>query len=195
MNVPTGTAADDFDPDARPAVVGAAAPPAPGAEGAAAPLPAMPRASPPLVIEGRAPIRSIGSVASYAVTLAVWSLWVYFLMPLVTLLLWTLGWLRFSSKLLTPDAVLLLERRLPAYVAVVGLLCGGLVLWALASWWRFGQRERRKSAPGVSTQAVARRLGLDPVDLARWQTARRLVVHHDGEGRPCGFEEGGAPPP
>ncbi len=153
------------------------------------------RERPPLVIDRRDTTLSPGSLARYVVTLAIWSLWAYFLMPLITLLLWTLGWLRFSSMLLTPEAIDLLEQRLPAYGLVVSVLCGGLIVWALASWWRFNKRERRRASKCVTTEALALRLGLDAGDLLRWQSARRIVVHHDSDGHPCGFEDQRPPLP
>jgi poly-beta-1,6-N-acetyl-D-glucosamine biosynthesis protein PgaD len=143
----------------------------------------------PLIIEPSSPPMSPGSVARHLVTLACWSLWVHFLMPLLTLLAWMTGWRRLSTQLLAPEGLELLMRYLPAYLAVLGVMCGSLIAWALFNWWRFADRERRRASAGVTCEQVAEALGLPAGELRRWQQARRLVVRHDAQGRPCGADE------
>jgi biofilm PGA synthesis protein PgaD len=147
----------------------------------------------PLIIEPSSPTVSPRSVARHLVTLACWSLWVHFLMPLLTLLAWMTGWRRLSTQLLAPEGLELLKRYLPAYLTVLTVLCGSLIAWAMFNWWRFSDRERRRASAGVTCEQVAGQLNLPVDDLKHWQRARRLVVRHDEQGRPCGAEEAGYP--
>jgi poly-beta-1,6-N-acetyl-D-glucosamine biosynthesis protein PgaD len=115
------------------------------------------------------------------------------MLPLVTLLLWTSGFRRFSEELLQGGGLDALVSRLPLYAAVIAMLCSALIIWALLNWWRFADRDRRRSCRPVPAAVVARSYGLAPEQLTRWQTMRRLVVLHDSHGRPTGVLE--APEP
>jgi poly-beta-1,6-N-acetyl-D-glucosamine biosynthesis protein PgaD len=143
----------------------------------------------PLIIEPEQPALSPGSLARGLVTLACWSLWVHFLMPLLTLLAWMSGWRRLSTELLTPECLQVLVRHLPVYLAVLGLICGGLIAWALFNWWRFADRERRQGSRPVTHEQLARGLDLPAEDLRTWQASRRLVVRHNDQGLPCGVDD------
>jgi biofilm PGA synthesis protein PgaD len=147
------------------------------------------RTAMPLIIEPSAPPMSPGALARNLVTLACWTVWVHFLMPLLTLLAWMTGWHRLTTELLAPEGLGLMVRYLPVYLAVLAALCGSLIAWALFNWWRFSDRERRRASPGVTTEQVAAAMGLDAEGLKHWQRARRLVVRHDEQGRPCGVDE------
>ncbi len=146
----------------------------------------------PLIIERREPPFSTGALTRHLVTLAFWSAWVHFLMPLVTLLVWMSGWRRLSTELLAPDGLRALELHLPNYLSVAGMLCGSLVAWALFNWWRFDKNERRRFSAPVSTEMQALSLQVPAADLHRWQAARRLVVRHDIHGHPCGISDAAA---
>ena len=148
----------------------------------------------PLIIEPRRPVMSAGSVARHLVTLACWTVWVHFLMPLLTLLAWMTGWHRFSTQLLAPEGLDLLRHYVPVYLTVLVLICGSLIVWALFNWWRFSNRQRRKASISLTNERLAADLGLPTEDLRRWQTARRLVVQHDSQGHPCGVDEFGSEP-
>jgi biofilm PGA synthesis protein PgaD len=138
----------------------------------------------PLIIERPEGLLSARRLTNYLLTFLWWSVWGHFMLPLVTLLLWMSGFHRFSTELMGRDGLDALISRLPLYGAVIGILCGGLIGWALLNWWRFADRERRRSFKPVSAAMIAHRWGIEPQELARWQTARRLVVSHDPEGRP-----------
>jgi len=138
----------------------------------------------PLIIEPQAPNLTPGSVVRNALTLAIWGLWFHFLMPLITLFAWMTGWKRLSTQLLTPEGLDLLQHRLPVYLAVLGMMCGSLVAWALFNWWRFADRDRRKASPVLDQERQARELGVSVSDLRQWHQSRRMVVHHDQQGGP-----------
>jgi len=145
----------------------------------------------PLIIEPRPSLFSPGSLARQVLTLAAWSLWMYLLMPLLTLLAWMIGWKRLSTELLTPEGIGLLMHYLPAYLTVLGLLCGSLIAWALFNWWRFADRERRRETKSPTPEQLALDLRLPLEDMRRWQSMQRLVVQHDEHGHPTGVVEPG----
>jgi biofilm PGA synthesis protein PgaD len=144
------------------------------------------RARAPLIIERPDEVLTARKLTNYALTFLWWSVWGHFALPLLTLLLWMSGFRRFSQDLLGHGGLDALLSRLPLYAAVVGILCGGLIGWALLNWWRFADRERRQFSKPLATAEVARSYGLAPDELALWQSTRRLVVLHDSQGRPTG---------
>jgi poly-beta-1,6-N-acetyl-D-glucosamine biosynthesis protein PgaD len=144
------------------------------------------RARTPLIIERPEGLLTAGKLTNYLLTFVWWSVWGHFMVPLITLLLWMSGFRRLSDELLGPDGLNALLSRLPLYSAVVGILCGGLIGWALLNWWRFADRERRQWFKPISSVEVARDAALPAEQLARWQAEPRLVVVHDESGRPIG---------
>jgi biofilm PGA synthesis protein PgaD len=144
------------------------------------------RARTPLIIERPEGILSARKLTNYALTFLWWSVWGHFMLPLITLLLWMSGFRRFSEELLEGGGLDALVRRLPLYGAVIGVLCAALIIWALLNWWRFADRDRRRSFRPIPAAAIAHSYGLAPEDVARWQAMRRLVVQHDAHGRPTG---------
>jgi len=146
------------------------------------------RARTPLIIERPEGVLTASTLMRSLVTLLWWGVWGHFMLPLFTLLLWMSGFRRFSEELLGRDGLDALISRLPLYLAVVGLLCGGLIGWALLNWWRFADSDRRRSSRSIAPETFALSSGIAQHELARWQAARRLVVLHDAEGRPIGLQ-------
>ncbi len=143
----------------------------------------------PLIIEKPEGLLSARKLTNYVLTFLWWSVWGHFMLPLLTLLLWMSGFRRFSEELLGQGGLDALVSRLPLYGTVVAVLCGTLVGWALVNWWRFAQHDRRHAYQTVSPRLLAHSYGVAPEELARWQSARRLVVSHDANGRPTGAVE------
>ncbi|HEV3020583.1 MAG TPA: poly-beta-1,6-N-acetyl-D-glucosamine biosynthesis protein PgaD [Burkholderiaceae bacterium] len=146
------------------------------------------RARTPLIIERPEGVLSARRLTNYLLTFLWWSVWGHFMLPLATLLLWMSGFRRFSTELLDRSGFDAMVRQLPLYLAVIGILCGALIGWALLNWWRFADRERRRSFKSVSDAMIAQSYGIEPAQLARWRSARRLVVSHNAEGRPTAAE-------
>jgi biofilm PGA synthesis protein PgaD len=58
-----------------------------------------------------------------------------------------------------------------------------LILWALYNQVRFRGKERRKASPIVTVDDFARMYEVSAAEVAAWQRARILIVHHDENGR------------
>ncbi len=72
---------------------------------------------------------------------------------------------------------------LQSYVLVIIMNAAILVIWALYNRIRFRGRERRKFSPAVTLRDLARLHDVPVSDVAAWQLARILVIHHDGAGK------------
>ncbi|HYM01598.1 MAG TPA: poly-beta-1,6-N-acetyl-D-glucosamine biosynthesis protein PgaD [Stellaceae bacterium] len=85
---------------------------------------------------------------------------------------------------------------LESYALVVVINAAILVSWALYNLSRFRGRERRKFSPTVTVQDLARFYDASASDIAAWQLARILVVHHNEAGGITAVETGAraAPP-
>jgi len=118
------------------------------------------------------------------VTLAFWAMWVYLMMPVVTLLGWAFGVSRFVNVMIVQGGLNDVTRLLGWYLLVAFTLCGSLILWAIYNWVRFHGATRRSNAPCVLANAqVAVALGVEESVLAGWQELKRLEVDFDDEGR------------
>lgn len=185
--------------DASPTRMQACAPAAPGRDSALSEAEksllqeVAGRARVPLIIERPEGMLSAGKVTNYLLTFLWWSVWGHFMLPLITLFLWMSGFRRFSEEILGHGGLDALISRLPLYAGVVAMLCGSLIGWALLNWWRFSDRDRRRSTRPLAAATIARTHGMAPEELARWQSMHRLVVLHDSHGRPAGVQtEAGA---
>lgn len=69
------------------------------------------------------------------------------------------------------------------YIEIIALSNGVYFLWAMYNKLRYGNKNRRRAAPVVTSEEIATRFKLNQRDVEGWQKAQTLVVHHDKEGR------------
>ncbi|HEX7813294.1 MAG TPA: poly-beta-1,6-N-acetyl-D-glucosamine biosynthesis protein PgaD [Burkholderiales bacterium] len=114
-----------------------------------------------------------------ALTVVMWSLYLYLLLPLATLIAWYVGFSAVYEEMVMRRGWEALVQLLGWYSLIILLIGLAQVGWASTNWARFkGKRDRRRlSERQVDMDAdhmfVA---GLDR--HASWQDAKRLVVHH-----------------
>ena len=65
---------------------------------------------------------------------------------------------------------------LAAYFLGIGVLTGTFLLWALYSYLRFRNTERRQFSPVVDTQTLAASHGLDMVTVENWRKEVSQVI-------------------
>jgi biofilm PGA synthesis protein PgaD len=135
----------------------------------------------PLIIEASlAQTRVQRRVSGMLATLG-WLAWVMLWLPLATLAVWAF----FATQMLAPAREEL--RRHLADIAspfVVGLgLSAALLAWALYNRWRFGARRRRRAARRAESRDIAREMHFDDRQVRQCWWRRRIVVHHDEQGR------------
>ncbi|MEY4685070.1 MAG: hypothetical protein RLZ25_1529 [Pseudomonadota bacterium] len=119
-------------------------------------------------------------LGSWFVSLACWSLWIYFLVPLVSLSGWLLGVRKFSAEV----------RWFGGYKSLIDLLqlYGLTILGILLIWtaWTFIRNLVRPKAPFATAKTLQKdipdALALHPEDVHHARTIQNLTVHFDEQG-------------
>lgn len=113
-------------------------------------------------------------------TMALWSSYVYLLLPVATLLAWYAGFNAVYEEMLMRrgwEALLDLLGFYGLIVVVMGVMQVG---WASVNWARFrGRRDRRRLRVRHVDMQIEDKFIMDTVEIPVWQSARRLVVHHE----------------
>lgn len=65
-------------------------------------------------------------------------------------------------------------------ILVMGLI---FISWAVYNKLRFGRKKRRQTTPPIEASRVATSYGIKAEDLAVWQDARIMIMHHEFNGR------------
>jgi biofilm PGA synthesis protein PgaD len=119
-----------------------------------------------------------------ALTSALWFGYVYlssdFFLFLAETFFWMIGTGPESPRL---HLVLDVLPTVASYALVAIANAGVLILWALYNQVRFRGKERRKASPIVTVDDFARMYEVSAAEVAAWQRARILIVHHDESGR------------
>lgn len=114
-------------------------------------------------------------------TLIAWAVWVYLWLPLVTLVAWYFGLRVFLREIVIPDPRTMLMVGI-AYLIVVVLLGGALLIWSRYNVRRFRGNERREEAPPLGDAEVREWFDI-PIDvLERFRSADSMTVHLDQDG-------------
>jgi biofilm PGA synthesis protein PgaD len=98
---------------------------------------------------------------------------------------WLIGWGLEPREL---RAILAFLSTLGSYAAVVVANAAVLLGWALYNRLRFRGLDRRQTPPPVGPADFAAMYDVSVEDVAAWQQARILVVHHDETGKLTGIE-------
>lgn len=116
-------------------------------------------------------------------TLAFWLFWIYLWVPVLALLAWLLGLQQAYQYMIVLGGYHEVIRVLWLYGAVILLLGGGLLIWAIYNILRFSGVEKRNTALPITALEAGRHFGQDPEAVTRWQSGQRLYVTHDMDGR------------
>ena len=132
------------------------------------------------IIEDGSLLSLLRKGTEWSVTLVAWSAWVYCFMPLLTLLLWGVG---FRVALI--EGLMLDQAAGLASVAlhyIVGLLVVVLVIhsWSSYNKRRFGGLDRRRHPDPVADEELEAYFGLPPASLVAARQAKHAVVSFEG---------------
>ena len=118
-----------------------------------------------------------------ALTVLFWGVWVYLVLPLVSLLLWFFG-VRFFIRELAEGGYEGLRASLVAYSSVLLVLVGLLALWIVWNVVRYGGSKDRRTAKQdeVDDARVREAFDLDESRLAALRGQRFLRVDLNGGG-------------
>ena len=96
---------------------------------------------------------------------------------------WALGIRIAYEEMVVKHGFDTLQAMLTTYTIVVAYLGGSLLVWAYYNFFRFHGIQRRQQRSPVTSGEQSRHYHVDPATLSTWTDARRLVMHHDAEGR------------
>jgi biofilm PGA synthesis protein PgaD len=116
-------------------------------------------------------------------TVLFWGVWLYLVLPLVSLLLWAFG-VRFFVEQIRQDGYTGLLSSLIAYSAVLLVIAGLLALWIAWNVVRYGGSSERRTVrrAEVSDTAVREAFRLDEGLLSVLRDRRLVRADLDGDG-------------
>lgn len=119
----------------------------------------------------------------WILTVLLWGLWMLVCRHLLLFFGWALG---FYDGILQIDAMLEL-RHVADPLMLYGLIAAVngtiLILWAIWNEYRSARGDRSSVAAKVHHDDLASFFEIAQADVARCGAARRLVMHHDSDGR------------
>lgn len=122
-------------------------------------------------------------------TFAIWAVYLYLWLPLLTLLFWFLGLRSAYVELYLSQHRI--DPALLGLLPLIALICGmALIGWAEYNRRRFGKLDRREPHTDVPDHEIALALGADPDLAARLRSSKRVVLHMTEDARPTGFSPG-----
>ena len=126
-----------------------------------------------------------------ALTVACWAVWIYLVLPLVSLVLWVAGVQLFVRESAGKSYGVLM-RTLLSYSTVLVVLVGLLALWILWNVTRYGGKLDRRTVhrPLVSRSEVSKSFRLDEGIGDPLRAARSLRLDLDRDGRVLVLGEG-----
>lgn len=115
-------------------------------------------------------------------TVLLWAGWAYLLLAAIGAL-WVPPFVHRLLPVEPPDNPWQVVRIAALCVITAMLLCSMLLLRVIAERRRYRREDRRRAFPPPDDVALAADFGVPAARLPAWRAARRLVVHHDAEGR------------
>ena len=118
-----------------------------------------------------------------SMTALFWALWIYLWLPVLAFIGWMLGLKIAYDEMVARSGYVDLVHQLGLYSFIIFCLGASLLIWAYYNYFRFHGTDRRKRRPQATLDELNKRYGIAPEELERWILARRLLVHHNAEGR------------
>ena len=116
-----------------------------------------------------------------AMTMVFWGLWLYFIMPLVSLILWAGGVYFFTDRMITMGGYQSFSDQLVNYTIAILAMALALTLWVIWNQRRYGRHDKRNMIPKhVSETQVGEATGLGQKDMDGLRSARAIFMHYDG---------------
>lgn len=115
-------------------------------------------------------------------TVLLWGGWAYLLLAALGAL-WVPPFVHRLLPVQPPDNPWQVVRIAALCVIIAMVACSVLLLRVIAERRRYRGEDRRRAFPRPDDAALAADFGVPAAGLPAWRAARRLVVHHDAEGR------------
>jgi biofilm PGA synthesis protein PgaD len=112
-------------------------------------------------------------------TAALWSFYLYLLLPLVSAFAWWMGYNAIYQAMVVDSGWETLLSMVGVYAVIIAVIGTVQIVWALGNWLRFsGERDRRRErAPSMDAEFVQPLFMTDTQEFPAWQNAKRLTVH------------------
>jgi biofilm PGA synthesis protein PgaD len=123
------------------------------------------------------------------VTAAMWGLYLYLWVPLVSLLAWLLGFEFAYDVMIRAGGARDLGAILTVYAVIVGVIFIVVTAWSLVNRMRYRGNDRRHLGKTVADDAIAAFFGVDAATLPALRSVRRVRLDFDSAGRPVGVED------
>ncbi len=122
--------------------------------------------------------------AETAIMVLSWTMWVYLIVPLVSLLLWASGVFLFMDRMINPASYATVMQAYGYGTAILAMWCA-LAGWIVWNQRRYGRRNRRSvSMPSVSLEQMSHRIGISALEVERIRNGKRVALHFDESDRP-----------
>lgn len=118
-----------------------------------------------------------------AVTVGLWLLYVYLLLPLFTLIAWWLGYDMFHKQMIINDGLTTLRNVLTLYFVIIFISIGALVGWARVEQARFKNKTRRSNNLITNSEATAEYFKVPQHLLEKAKKAKIITVQFDRDGK------------
>ena len=116
-----------------------------------------------------------------AMTMVFWGLWLYLVMPLISLMLWVGGVYLFTERMITMGGYQAFGDQLVNYTVAILAMGLMLALWVIWNQRRYGRHDKRNVIPKhVSETQVGEAAGLGQKDVDELRNARTIYMHYDG---------------
>jgi biofilm PGA synthesis protein PgaD len=123
------------------------------------------------------------------VTAAMWGLYLYLWLPLISLFAWVLGFELAYDIMMRAGGAHDLGSILVVYGVIIGVIFVVVTAWSLINRVRYRGFNRRLLGRPVADEAIADFFGVDAATLPKLRNARRVRLDFDSAGRPVVIDD------
>ncbi len=116
-------------------------------------------------------------------TAAMWGIYLYLWLPLVSLVAWLFGIQLFYHELIEAGGYLELLDKVALYATVIPAIFVVIISWSLSNQRRFRGQERRNEVSEISPAEMTAFFDVTTGEFERLRAASRIVVAIDENGR------------
>ncbi|MFQ5328642.1 MAG: poly-beta-1,6-N-acetyl-D-glucosamine biosynthesis protein PgaD [Thermodesulfobacteriota bacterium] len=140
---------------------------------------------PDIYIVDKPELKSKGrKLSEMSVTTFIWVLWLWLLLPIINIILWTVGIQTFYRTLIVETGYLdffSLIRRMGLTVVLVFVI---MRAWGYYNYWRFGKRNKnkRRNLPPATPGMISEIFRLSPGDIVKIQESKEVTFSFNEDG-------------
>ncbi len=116
-------------------------------------------------------------------TAAMWGIYLYLWLPLVSLVAWLFGIQLFYHELIEAGGYLELLDKVALYATVIPAIFVVIISWSLSNQRRFRGQERRNEVSEISPAEMTAFFDVTTGEFERLRAASRIVIAIDENGR------------